>query len=172
MRGGLVAHAAPDFRRIDGLIWIESLCPLEQDLRCFRIQRVRNTTIIDRADGGALRLVEVSDTLGATVVCDHINTIADPLAIAHMIALRFRIAASFKNRLVRTFRQAGSTGDTFISYQQRHDPRLLLTTIETHTVDKSARSRPLWIPGRDRHSSLSLFSKSTERRLFRRPRFP
>src|SRR6185503_8039006 len=130
MRGGLVAYTTPDFRRIDGLIWIESFCPLEQDLRCFRIQRVRNTTIIDRTDGGALRLAEVSDTLGATVVCDHINTIANSLAISHMVALRFRIATSFKNRLVRTFWQAGSTGDTFIGNQQRHDPRLLLTTMK------------------------------------------
>src|SRR6185503_1390090 len=126
MSGGLVAYPTPDFSRINGLIWIECLCPLEQDLSCFRIKRVRNTTIIDRADSGALRLVEVSNTLGATVVCNHINTIANSLAIAHMVALRFRVAASLKNRLVRTFWQAGSTGDTFIGNQQRHDPRLLL----------------------------------------------
>src|SRR5262249_6348785 len=82
--------------------------------------------------GCALRFVKVSDTLGATIVRDHINTIADPLTIADMIALRFRVAASLKNGLVWTFWQTGSTGDTFIGNQQRHDPRLLLTTIETH----------------------------------------
>jgi hypothetical protein len=76
---------------------------------------------------------------------NHINTIADSLAIAHMIALRFRIAASFKNRLVRTFWQAGSTGDTFIGNQQRHDPRLLLHDNKTHTVDKFTPSRPLCV---------------------------
>ena len=103
MSDELVAHAAPDFRRIDRFIRIERIRPREQDFRRFWIQRVSNAAIIDRADGGALRFVEVSDALGAAVVRNHINTIADSLAIAHMIALRFRVAASFKNRLVRTF---------------------------------------------------------------------
>ena len=51
---------------------------------------------------------------------------ADSLAVAHMISLRLRVAASLKNRLVRTFRQAGSTVDTFVGNQQCHNPRLLL----------------------------------------------
>src|SRR5438128_2241255 len=100
--------------------------------------------------GGFIEKVE------SRLVVPHVTTIPDSLAIAHMIALRFRVAASFKNRLVRTFGQAGSTGDTFIGNQQRHDPRLLLTTIETHTVDKFTPSRPLCVPRRERHSSLPL----------------
>src|SRR6185503_18187510 len=46
------------------------------------------------------------------------------------------------------------------------------TTIETHTVDKFTPSRPLCVARCDRHSSPPLFSKSTERHLLRRPRFP
>ena len=43
-----------------------------------------------------------------------------------MISLRLRVAASLKNRLVRTFRQASSTVDTFVGNQQCHNSRLLL----------------------------------------------
>jgi hypothetical protein len=115
-----VPHPIPNFCRIDCLIRIEGFRPGEQNLRRFRIQWVRNATIIDRADGGTLWLFEVSDTLGTAVVRNHIDTIADSLAVAHMISLRLRIAASLKNRLVRTFRQAGSTVDTFVGNQQCH----------------------------------------------------
>src|SRR5262245_66045847 len=62
-----------------------------------------------------------------------------------MIPLRLRISASFKNRLVRTFGQAGSTGDTFIGNQQRHNPRLLLTTIKrTRLTSSSCHDHYAW----------------------------
>jgi uncharacterized protein YcsI (UPF0317 family) len=37
-----------------------------------------------------------------------------------MISLRFGVAASFEDGLVRTFWQTGSTVDAFVGNQQRH----------------------------------------------------
>src|SRR5437868_55434 len=70
-----VPNPIPNFCRIDCLIRIEGFRPCEQNFRRFRIQWVRNATIIDRADGGTLWLVEVSDTLGTALVRTHIDTI-------------------------------------------------------------------------------------------------
>ena len=48
----------------------------------------------------------MADTLGTPIMSNHVNTVPDALAVAHMISLRLRVAASFKDGLVRTFRQA------------------------------------------------------------------
>ena len=55
----------------------------------------------------------MADTLGTAVMGDDINIVSLSLAVAHMVSLRLRVAASFEDGLVRTFWQAGSTVDTF-----------------------------------------------------------
>jgi hypothetical protein len=72
-----------------------------------------------------LRLVKMADAFSAAVMGDHINVVAHSLAVAYMVPLGFRVAASLKNRLVRTLGKAGPTGDAFIGNQQCHDPCLL-----------------------------------------------
>src|SRR6476661_10896120 len=98
-----VANAAPHLRGIDGFVRVELAGLLQEHVGCLRIDRISNAAVVDRAHSGALRFVEMADALGATVMGNHIDVIAYPLAVAHMVALGFRIAASFKNRLVRTF---------------------------------------------------------------------
>src|SRR5574339_682653 len=89
----LIADAAPDLGRVNGLIRVQLLRLLKKDIRRFRIDRVGNAAVINRADGRTLRFVEMANAFGATIVCNHVNIIADSLAITHMISLRFRIAA-------------------------------------------------------------------------------
>src|SRR6188474_280515 len=113
-----VANAAPHFRSIDGFVWVERAGLLQEHVGRLRIGRISNTAVVDWAHSGALRFVEMADTLGAAVMGNHVDVIAHSLAVAHMVALGLRIAASFKNRLVRTFGQAGSTGDAFVGNQQ------------------------------------------------------
>jgi precorrin-3B methylase len=55
----------------------------------------------------------MADTLGTPIMGDHVNSVSDSLTVAHMISLRLRVAASFEDRFIRTFWQAGSTVDTF-----------------------------------------------------------
>src|ERR1043166_4574961 len=88
------------------------------DVRRFRIGRFRNAAIVDRTDCGALRFVKMAGTLGTAIMRNDIYIVSHSLAVAHMIPLSFRVAASFEDGLVRTFRQTGSTVDTFGGYQQ------------------------------------------------------
>jgi|SRR5215467_14664512 len=135
----LVSHSAPYLRRVNVLLRIELPRLIEQDVCCFRVCGVRDATIVDWTHRRALRLVKVTDAFGAAIVCDHINVVANSLAVADMVPLPLCIAPSFEDRLVRTFGQAGSTGNAFIGNQQCHDPCLLLTTMGTNTVDKTTR---------------------------------
>jgi hypothetical protein len=57
---------------------------------------------------------------------NHVNIVPHALAVADMETLLFRAAARFEDGLVRTFRQAGATVDTFSGNQQCHDSGLLL----------------------------------------------
>src|SRR5262249_21004384 len=130
-----IPHAAPHFCRIDGLVRIEFLRLFQQDIGRLRISWIRYTTIIDRTDRRALRFVKMADTLGTPVMGNHVNIVSHSLAVAHMISLRLRVAASFEDGLVRTFWQAGSTVDTFAGNQQCHNHRLLLVNrIELYSV--------------------------------------
>jgi hypothetical protein len=66
---------------------------------------------------------------------NHIDTVSHSLAVAHMISLCFRVAASFEDGLVRTFWQTGSTVDTFVGNQQRHDaPSFFSTKIDEYLI--------------------------------------
>jgi hypothetical protein len=60
----------------------------------------------------------MAGTLGTAIMRNDIYIVSHSLAVAHMISLRFRVAASFEDGLVRTFWQTGSTVDTFGGYQQ------------------------------------------------------
>ena len=99
----LISDAAPDLRRIDILVRIELLCLLQKDVRCLRIDRIGNATVVDRADGSALWFIEMANALGAAIMCNHVDVITNSLTVAHMVALRFRIATGFENRLIGTF---------------------------------------------------------------------
>jgi len=101
--GELVPNAAPHLGGVDGFIWIQLPGLLQQNVRRLGIGGIRNAAIIHRTYSGALRFIEMADALGAAVMGDHIDVIAHSLPVADMVALRFRIAASFKNRFVRTF---------------------------------------------------------------------
>jgi hypothetical protein len=100
---GSVSHATPHFCRIDRLVRIEGLRPFQQDIGPFRIQRIRNTTIIDRTDGRTLWFIKMADALSTPIMRDYVNIVPDALAVTHMKSLLFRAAASFKDRLVRAF---------------------------------------------------------------------
>jgi hypothetical protein len=77
----------------------------------------------------------MSDTLGTAVMRNHIDTVSHSLAVAHMISLCFRVAASFEDGLVRTFWQTGSTVDTFVGNQQRHyAPSFFSTKIDEYLI--------------------------------------
>ena len=99
----LVPDSAPYLRRINRLIGVELLGFVEQDVSCFRVCGIGDAAIIDWADGSALRFVKVAHALGAAVVRNNINIVANSLTIADVVALSLCIAASFKDRLVRTF---------------------------------------------------------------------
>ena len=99
----LVPNAAPNLGGIDGLIGIQFLGLLKQHVRGLGIGGIRNAAIIHRTDSGALRFVKMADALRAAVMGDHIDVIAHSLPVADMVAFCFRIAASFKDRFVRTF---------------------------------------------------------------------
>lgn len=99
----LVPDSAPNLRSINVLIGIELLGFVEQDVGCFRVRGIGDAAIVDWADGSALRFVKVADALGAAVVRNDVNIVANSLTIADVVALSLCIAASFKDRLVRTF---------------------------------------------------------------------
>ena len=102
--GKLVPNAAPNLGGINGLIRIQFLGLLKQNVRGLGIGGIRNAAIIHGTYSGALRFVKMADALRAAVMGDHIDVVAHPLPVADMVAFRFRIAASFKDRFVRTFR--------------------------------------------------------------------
>ena len=59
----------------------------------------------------------MTDTLGTAIMCNHIHIVPYTLTVTDMKSLLLRIAASFKDRLIRTFRQTGTTVDTFVGDQ-------------------------------------------------------
>jgi hypothetical protein len=81
----------------------------------------------------------MADTLGAAVMGNDINVVADSLAIAHVIAFVLGVAPGFEDRFVGTFRQACPARDAFICNQQCHDPRLLLTPKVSQTILTTSR---------------------------------
>jgi hypothetical protein len=134
VRRELVSYAAPDLGRVNGLVRIQLLRSLQKNLSRFGIEWIGNAAVIDRTDCRALRFVEVTDTLGAAIVCNDVNVIADPLPVADVIAFGLSVASGFKDRFIGTFRQACPTRNTFICDQQCHDPRLLLTPKDSLTI--------------------------------------
>src|SRR5687768_9128097 len=113
----LVPHTAPNFCRVDGLVRIELLCFLQQNIGRLWIGWIRDATIIDRTNRCTLRFVKMSDALGAPVMSNHVNTVSHSLAVAHMVSLRLCVTASFEDCLIRTFWQAGAAVDTFVGNQ-------------------------------------------------------
>jgi len=64
-----------------------------------------------------LGLVEVADAFGATFVSDDIDIVADALAFTDMVAFPLGVATGFEDGLVRTFGEAGPTGDALFRDQ-------------------------------------------------------
>ena len=75
----LVPNAAPNLGGINGLIRIQFLGLLKQNVRRLGIGGIRNAAIIHRTDSGALRFVKMADALRAAVMGDHIDVIAHSL---------------------------------------------------------------------------------------------
>src|SRR5687767_8804237 len=109
----LVPYAAPDFCRVDGLVGIELLGFLQQNIGRLRIGWIRDATIIDGANRCTLRLVKMSNTFCAPVMSNDVNSVTLTLAVAHMVSFCLRVTALFEDCLIRTFWQAGSAVDTF-----------------------------------------------------------
>jgi hypothetical protein len=59
----------------------------------------------------------MAHTFGAAVMGDHVNIITDALPVTNVIAFALSVASGFKDRFIRTFRQACSTRDAFIRNQ-------------------------------------------------------
>lgn len=76
----------------------------QENLGGLRVGRVGDTAIINRADSGALRLVEMADAFGTAIMSDDVDAVSDTLAITHMIPFTFRVAPCLENGLVGTFR--------------------------------------------------------------------
>src|SRR5207237_10798275 len=110
--GALVAHAAPHLVGIDLLIRVQPPGALQENLRRFGIGGIGDAAIIHWTDRRTLGLVEVSDTLGATLVSDDIDVIADALAITDMVAFPLGVATGFKDGLVRALGEAGPARKT------------------------------------------------------------
>jgi|SRR5918996_1908428 hypothetical protein len=110
----LISDAAPHLFGVNFLIRVE--CPgfLQERLSRFRIGRVGNATVIDRAHRGTLRLVKMADALGAAIVGDDINAVSHALPFTDMVPLALCITPRFKNGLVRAFRQASPAGNAFV----------------------------------------------------------
>jgi hypothetical protein len=96
----LITDAAPDFCLIDMFVRIELLRFVHKDFCRLRISGIGNATVIDWTHGGALRFIEMANALSAAIVRDDIDIIANSLAVAHVVSLRFRIAAGFEDRLI------------------------------------------------------------------------
>ena len=116
-RVGLVADAAPDLVRIDLFVRIERACSLQQNLSRLRISGVCDAAIIDRTDGCALRLIEMPYALGAAVMGNDIDVVANTLTISDMIPLCLCVAAGFENRFIRALGKTGPAGNAFFGNQ-------------------------------------------------------
>jgi hypothetical protein len=112
-----VSYPTPHFGGIYRFIGIQSLCSFQKHIRCFRIEGVRNTAIINGANRGTLGFIKVTNTLGAAVMRDYVNIVADTLPIADVIAFALRVAPGFKDRFIRAFRQASPARDAFVRNQ-------------------------------------------------------
>src|SRR5439155_19996178 len=108
----LVSNAAPDLIRIDFLVRIQLARSFQENLRRFRIERIRSTAIVDGTDRCALWFIEVSHTFRAPVMCNDVNVVTSTLAFPNVVAFGLGITAGFKNGLVGTFGEAGPAGDT------------------------------------------------------------
>jgi hypothetical protein len=113
----LVPDPTPDFSGINSFIRIQCLCPIQKNLRRFRIERIGDAAIIDRTHGRALGFIKMADTLGAPVVGDDIDIIADSLSIPDVVPFRLSVASGFENCFIGTFRQACPARDTFVRNQ-------------------------------------------------------
>lgn len=98
----LITDAAPDLCLIDVFVRIELLRFVQKDFCRLRIRGIGNATVIDWTHGGALRFIEMANALSAAIVRDDIDIVANSLAVAHVVSLRFRIAAGFEDRLIGT----------------------------------------------------------------------
>src|SRR5207245_4799984 len=112
-----VKLTSPVLGSIDYFVRIQHACTLQEDLGRFGIGGVGDAAIIDRTDCGALGLVKVPDTFGATFVGDDVDVVADALAITDMVAFPLGVAAGFEDRLVWTFGEAGPAGDALFRDQ-------------------------------------------------------
>lgn len=112
-----VSYPTPHFGGIYRFIGIQSLCSFQKHIRRFRIEGIRNTAIINGANRGTLGFIKVTNTLGAAVMRNYVNIIANSLPIANVIAFALRIAPGFKDRFIRTFRQACPARDAFVRNQ-------------------------------------------------------
>lgn len=81
----LVPDSTPDFSGIDSFVRIQCLCAFQKDIRRFWIERIGDAAIIDWTHRRALGFVEMADTLGASIMGDDINIIADSLSVADMV---------------------------------------------------------------------------------------
>jgi hypothetical protein len=117
--GGIPLPSDPLPRLIvmNGLVRIEAFGSFQQNLLRFLAAWVWNTAIADRTGRGALRLVEMADTLRTTLMGDHINDIVEALSVSDMIPSFLSIATLFKNCAVGTFRQTGATRNALIGNQ-------------------------------------------------------
>ena len=68
----------------------------------------------------------MSDALGATIMSDDINIVADSLSVADMVALPFGVATRFEDRFVGTCWQACPAGNSLIGDHKRHGLCLLV----------------------------------------------